>query len=96
MSGMLCGQASRVAASRSVFEIAEPHQPSSNRSSPDQSITEPHLTSTTHINAALSLKGCRSSVVMFVEQGWTVISAAAAAEITVRCARKRVGRYGLG
>ena len=33
---------------------------------------------------------------MFAEQGWTVISAAAAAEITVRCARKRVGRYGLG
>ena len=43
-----------------------------------------------HANAALSLKGRRQLCRRVVEQGWTVTEAA---EVSVRCARKWVGRY---
>src|SRR5437764_12441444 len=46
-----------------------------------------------HANAALSLKGRRQLCRRVVEQGWTVTEAAEAAEVSVRCARKWVGRY---
>ena len=48
-----------------------------------------------HRNAALSWNGRRLLVGRVVEDGWTVTSAAAAAGISVRCARKWVGRYRL-
>ena len=46
-----------------------------------------------HANAALSLKKRRELCERVVEQGWKVSSAAAAAEVSERCARKWVGRY---
>jgi transposase InsO family protein len=46
-----------------------------------------------HRNAALSWNGRRRLAERVVEQGWTVLSAAAAAGVSVRCARKWVGRY---
>ena len=46
-----------------------------------------------HANAALSLKGRRHLCQRVLEEGWTVTEAAAAAEVTVRCARKWIGRY---
>ena len=45
-----------------------------------------------HANAALSWQGRRRLVVRVVDQGWTV-TAAEAAGVSVRCARKWVGRY---
>jgi transposase InsO family protein len=48
-----------------------------------------------HANAALSLNRRRCLCERVVEQGWTLTSAAAAAEVSVRCARKWVGRYRL-
>ena len=46
-----------------------------------------------HANAALSWQGRRRLVLRVVDQGWTVKAAAEAAEVSVRCARKWVGRY---
>src|SRR3954452_1512015 len=46
-----------------------------------------------HANAALSLNQRRRLARRVVEQEWTLASAAAAAEVSVRCARKWVGRY---
>src|SRR5262249_10325472 len=46
-----------------------------------------------HANAALSLKGRRQLCRRVVEQDWTLTQAAGAAEVSVRCARKWVGRY---
>jgi transposase len=46
-----------------------------------------------HANAALSLKGRRQLCRRVLEEGWMVTEAAAAAEVSVRCARKWVGRY---
>jgi transposase InsO family protein len=46
-----------------------------------------------HRNAALSWSGRRQLAVRVVEQGWTVAASAAAAGVSVRCARKWVGRY---
>jgi transposase IS481 family protein len=46
-----------------------------------------------HANAALSLKGRRQLCRWVLEERWTVSEAAAAAEVSVRCARKWVGRY---
>ena len=46
-----------------------------------------------HANAALSLKARRQLCRRVVEEGWTVTEAAGAAEVSVRCARKWVGRY---
>jgi len=46
-----------------------------------------------HANAALSLKGRRQLCRRVVREGWTVTEAARAAEVSVRCARKWVGRY---
>ena len=46
-----------------------------------------------HANAALSLNKRRVLVRRVVEQEWTLTKAAAAAEVSVRCARKWVGRY---
>ncbi len=46
-----------------------------------------------HRNAALSLKGRRQLARRVLEEGLTVTEAAAAAEVSVRCARKWVGRY---
>jgi transposase InsO family protein len=46
-----------------------------------------------HANAALSLHQRRRLARRVVEQGWTLTEAAAAAEVSVRCARKWVGRY---
>jgi transposase InsO family protein len=46
-----------------------------------------------HANAALSLNKRRLLCRRVVVEGWTVTSAAAAAEVSVRCARKWVGRY---
>jgi hypothetical protein len=46
-----------------------------------------------HANAALSLKKRRNLCHRVVDERWTLISAAEAAEISVRCARKWVGRY---
>jgi transposase len=48
-----------------------------------------------HANAALSLNRRRCLCERVVGQGWTLTSAAAAAEVSVRCARKWVGRYRL-
>ena len=46
-----------------------------------------------HANAALSLKGRRQLCRRVLEAGWTVSEAAAAAEVSARCAGKWVGRY---
>jgi transposase InsO family protein len=46
-----------------------------------------------HGNAALSWRGRRRLVERVVLEGWTVTAAAAAAGVSVRCARKWVGRY---
>jgi transposase InsO family protein len=48
-----------------------------------------------HANAALSWQGRRLLVGRVVEQGWTLSAAAEAAGVSVRCARKWVGRYRL-
>jgi transposase InsO family protein len=45
-----------------------------------------------HANAALSLNGRRQLATRVVDQGWTVT---AAAEVSLRCARRWVGRYRL-
>jgi transposase InsO family protein len=46
-----------------------------------------------HGNAALSWNGRRRLVVRVVVEGWTLTAAAEAAGVSVRCARKWVGRY---
>ena len=46
-----------------------------------------------HANAALSLNGRRQLCRRVVEDGWTVTEAAEAAEVSVRCARRWIGRY---
>jgi transposase InsO family protein len=46
-----------------------------------------------HGNAALSWSGRRELARRVVEQGWTVTAAAEAGGVSVRCARKWVGRY---
>jgi transposase InsO family protein len=46
-----------------------------------------------HGNAALSWSGRRRLAERVVVEGWTVVAAAAAAGVSVRCARKWVGRY---
>src|ERR1700720_3690482 len=46
-----------------------------------------------HANAALSLNKRRVLCRRVLEQEWSLTSAAAAAEVSVRCARKWVGRY---
>jgi transposase len=48
-----------------------------------------------HANAALSWSGRRRLVERVVVEGWTVCAAAAAAGVSVRCARKWVGRFRL-
>jgi transposase InsO family protein len=48
-----------------------------------------------HANAALSLNKRRYLCERVVERGWTLTKAAEAAEVSVRCARKWVGRYRL-
>jgi transposase InsO family protein len=48
-----------------------------------------------HGNAALSWSGRRRLCELVVEEGWTVVAAAAAAGVSVRCARKWIGRYRL-
>jgi transposase InsO family protein len=48
-----------------------------------------------HANAALSWSGRRRLCELVVEEGWTVAAAAAAAGVSVRCARKWIGRYRL-
>ena len=49
-----------------------------------------------HANAALSCRGRRELACRVVDQGWTLRSAAEAAGVSVRCARKWVGRYRAG
>jgi len=46
-----------------------------------------------HANAALSWTGRRRLCELVVDDGWTVAAAAASAGVSVRCARKWVGRY---
>jgi transposase InsO family protein len=46
-----------------------------------------------HANAALSWSGRRELARRVVEDGWTLRAAAEAAGVSVRCARKWVGRY---
>jgi transposase InsO family protein len=46
-----------------------------------------------HANAALSLNKRRLLCERVVEEDWTLTKAAAVAEVSVRCARKWVGRY---
>ena len=46
-----------------------------------------------HANAALSWSGRRLLAERVVVQGWTLTAAAAAAGVSVRCARKWVGRF---
>ena len=46
-----------------------------------------------HANAALSLNRRRQLCRRIVEERWTLTQAAEAAEVSVRCARKWVGRY---
>jgi transposase InsO family protein len=48
-----------------------------------------------HGNAALSWQGRRRLVQRVVSEGWTLTAAAEAAGVSVRCARKWVGRYRL-
>ena len=49
-----------------------------------------------HGNAALSWSGRRELARRVVEQGWTIVAAAEASGVSVRCARKWVGRYRAG
>ena len=49
-----------------------------------------------HGNAALSWSGRRQLARRVVDQGWTLTAAAEAAGVSVRCARKWVGRYRCG
>jgi len=49
-----------------------------------------------HGNAALSWSGRRELARRVVEEGWTLTAAAEAAGVSVRCARKWVGRYRAG
>jgi transposase InsO family protein len=49
-----------------------------------------------HGNAALSWSGRRELARRVVVDGWTVTAAAAAAGVSVRCARKWIGRYRSG
>jgi transposase InsO family protein len=49
-----------------------------------------------HGNAALSWSGRRELAGRVVDQGWTLTAAAEAAGVSVRCARKWVGRYRAG
>jgi transposase len=49
-----------------------------------------------HANAALSWSGRRELARRVGDQGWTLKAAAEAAGVSVRCARKWVGRYRLG
>src|SRR5690242_10762016 len=49
-----------------------------------------------HGNAALSWSGRRELARRVVDQDWTVKAAAEAAGVSVRCARKWVGRYRAG
>ena len=46
-----------------------------------------------HGNAALSWSGRRRLAERVVVEGWTLAAAAEAAGVSVRCARKWVGRY---
>ena len=46
-----------------------------------------------HANAALSWSGRRELARRVVDEGWTLTAAAEAAGVSVRCARKWVGRY---
>src|SRR6266545_2899626 len=46
-----------------------------------------------HANAALSWTGRRRLCELVVVDGWSVTAAAAAAGVSVRCARKWIGRY---
>jgi transposase InsO family protein len=46
-----------------------------------------------HANAALSLNRRRQLCRRVVDERWTLVQAAEAAEVSVRCARKWVGRY---
>ena len=46
-----------------------------------------------HANAALSLNKRQDLCQRVVVDGWTLTKAAEAAEVSVRCARKWVGRY---
>jgi transposase InsO family protein len=48
-----------------------------------------------HANAALSWTGRRRLCELVVVEGWTIVAAAAACRVSVRCARKWVGRYRL-
>ena len=48
-----------------------------------------------HANAALSWTGRRRLCELVVDEGWTIVSAASAAGVSVRCARKWIGRYRL-
>ena len=48
-----------------------------------------------HGNAALSWHGRRRLAVRVESEGWTLKAAAEAAGVSVRCARKWVGRYRL-
>ena len=49
-----------------------------------------------HGNAALSWSGRRELARRVVDEGWTLTAAAEAAAVSVRCARKWVGRYRRG
>src|SRR5436190_17658446 len=49
-----------------------------------------------HANAALSWSGRRELAARVVDQGWTVRASAEAAGVSLRCARKWVGRYRSG
>jgi len=49
-----------------------------------------------HGNAALSWSGRRQLARRVVDEGWTLRAAAEAAGVSVRCARKWVGRYRAG
>jgi transposase len=48
-----------------------------------------------HANAALSWSGRRRLCLLVVDDGWTVVAAAAAMGVSVRYARKWIGRYRL-
>ncbi len=48
-----------------------------------------------HRNAALSVKGRRLLVERVLNEGWTVRAAAEAAGVSLRCARKWIGRFRL-
>ena len=48
-----------------------------------------------HANAALSWSGRRRLCELVVAEGWTVVVAAEAAGVSIRCARKWIGRYRL-